>query len=60
MDKKNVAPSIDEQLAALDSLEDKDIDFSDIPETLDWEGWKRGKFCVQKPAIKTLKADGSE
>jgi hypothetical protein len=34
----------DYQLNALAAMKDEDIDFSDIPEQLDWSSAKRGKF----------------
>ena len=37
-------PSLDEQIANMKQKEDKDIDFSDIPEILDWTDAVRGKF----------------
>jgi uncharacterized protein (DUF4415 family) len=42
--KKNSIPPMKEQIANLRQKEDKDIDFSDIPEILDWSGMERGKF----------------
>jgi uncharacterized protein (DUF4415 family) len=42
--KKDNIPHLEEQLAALDAMKDEDIDFSDIPEILDWTGAVRGKF----------------
>jgi uncharacterized protein (DUF4415 family) len=41
---KDKIPNLREQLAALDAMKDEDIDFSDIPEVLDWTGAVRGKF----------------
>jgi hypothetical protein len=32
------------ELEALAAMRDEDIDFSDIPEVLDWSGSKRGLF----------------
>lgn len=32
------------QLEALRALPDEEIDTSEIPEVLDWSGWKRGVF----------------
>lgn len=40
----NGIPSIEEQVAALEQKEDRDIDLSDIPEILDWSGAVRGKL----------------
>ncbi len=50
---------VQEQLEALDAMTDKDIDFSDIPEILNWEGAERGKFYrpVKKPVTLRLDAD---
>lgn len=42
--KKGEIPHLGEQLAYLDSVKDEDIDFSDIPEILDWSKAVRGKF----------------
>ncbi len=59
MNKIKKMPNIQEQLAALDSMTDKDIDFSDIPEILNWEGAERGKFYrpIKKPVTLRLDAD---
>ena len=59
MNKSKKMPSIEEQLAALDKMTDKDIDFSDIPEVLNWEGAERGKFYrpVKKSVTLRLDAD---
>jgi uncharacterized protein (DUF4415 family) len=59
MSKNKKIPSVQEQLDALDSMKDKDIDYSDIPEILDWEGAERGKFYrpVKKPVTLRLDAD---
>ena len=42
--KKDEIPNLEEQLAHLASVKDEDIDFSDIPEILDWSKAVRGKF----------------
>ena len=42
--KKNDIPNLEEQLDVLTAMKDEDIDFSDIPEILDWTGAVRGKF----------------
>jgi uncharacterized protein (DUF4415 family) len=56
---KNEIPSLDEQIANMKQKEDKDIDFSDIPEILDWTGAVRGKFYrpVKKHVTLRLDAD---
>lgn len=40
-------------------MKDEDIDFSDIPEILDWEGAERGRFYrpIKKPVTLRLDAD---
>ena len=52
-------PSVAEQIANMKQKEDKDIDFSDIPEILDWSGAVRGKFYrpVKKHVTLRLDAD---
>ena len=52
-------PPIEEQIANMQQKEDKDIDFSDIPEILDWAGIVRGKFYrpVKKHVTLRLDAD---
>ena len=59
MNKIKKIPSAQEQLAALDSMRDKDINFSDIPEILDWAGAERGKFYrpIKMPVTLRLDAD---
>ena len=59
MNKNKKTPSIEEQLKALDSMDDKNIDYSDTPEILDWEGAERGKFYrpIKKPVTLRLDAD---
>lgn len=42
--RKNEIPHLEEQLAYLQSVKDEEIDFSDIPEILDWSKAVRGKF----------------
>jgi uncharacterized protein (DUF4415 family) len=42
--KENRLPTAEEQMATLKQKADKDIDFSDIPEILDWSSSVRGKF----------------
>ena len=52
-------PPIEEQIANMKQKEDKDIDFSDIPEILDWSGAVRGKLYrpVKKHVTLRLDAD---
>ena len=50
-------PAIEEQLAALDRMTDDDIDYSDIPETLDWSEAEIGKFYRPKKRPITLRLD---
>ena len=56
---KNKIPPMEEQLEALDAMKDEDLDFSDIPEILDWSGAERGKFYrpIKKPVTLRLDAD---
>lgn len=41
---QNEMPSLEEQMANLKQKSDDEIDFSDIPEILDWSNAVRGKF----------------
>lgn len=41
---QNEMPSLEEQMANLKQKSDDEIDFSDIPEILDWSKAVRGKF----------------
>ena len=52
-------PPIEEQIANMRQKEDKDIDFSDIPEILDWTGAIRGKLYrpIKKHVTLRLDAD---
>ena len=50
-------PPIEEQIANIKQKEDKDIDFSDIPEILDWTGAVRGKFYRPLKKHVTLRLD---
>ena len=54
-----VFPPIEEQMANMRQLEDTEIDFSDIPEILDWTGAVRGKLFrpVKKHVTLRLDAD---
>ena len=44
-------------LKALAAMKDEDIDFSDIPEQLDWSGAKRGMFYKPIKQQLTLRLD---
>lgn len=50
---KNRLASLKEQMASLKQMDDKDIDFSDIPEISDFAGFERGKFQrpIKKPVL---------
>jgi len=50
-------PPIEEQIANMKQKEDKDIDFSDIPEILDWSGAVRGKLYRPVKHHVTLRLD---
>ncbi|MDR0239073.1 MAG: BrnA antitoxin family protein [Deltaproteobacteria bacterium] len=50
-------PPIEEQIANMRQKEDKDIDFSDIPEILDWTGVVRGKLYRPVKRHVTLRLD---
>ena len=39
-----LTPEQEQELQSLAEMPDEEIDFSDIPETLDWSGAKRGMF----------------
>ena len=58
MNKNNI-PTLEEQMANLKQLDDKDIDFSDIPEIHDFTGFERGKFYrpIKKQVTLQLDAD---
>ena len=45
-------------IAALSAKGDDDIDFSDIPLTLDWSGAEIGKFYRQPKKSVTIRLDG--
>jgi uncharacterized protein (DUF4415 family) len=57
--KNDGIPTLEEQIANMKQKEDKDIDFSDIPEILDWTNAVRGKFYrpIKKPVTLRLDAD---
>ncbi|MDR0827131.1 MAG: BrnA antitoxin family protein [Desulfovibrio sp.] len=59
MNKTETIPSVEEQLEALKNIKDEDIDFSDIPELLDWSSSVRGKFYrpIKKPVSLRIDAD---
>ncbi len=40
----SIAKTREEQINYLKNLKDKDIDFSDIPETTDFSGWEPNSF----------------
>lgn len=52
-------PSVEEQMKNMQQKEDKDIDFSDIPEILDWSDATRGKLYhpIKKHVTLRLDAD---
>jgi len=50
-------PTLEEQIANMKQKDDKDIDFSDIPEILDWSGVVRGKFYRPVKRHVTLRLD---
>ena len=50
-------PPVAEQIANMQQKEDKDIDFSDIPEILDWSGAVRGKLYRPVKRHVTLRLD---
>ncbi len=56
---KTRIPPLKEQMANLKQMDDKDIDFSDIPEILDWSGAVRGRLYrpIKKPVTLRLDAD---
>lgn len=55
--KKDNIPCLDEQLEALSSMQDKDIDLSDIPEIKDFAGFQRGKFFRPLKTPVTIRLD---
>ena len=54
---KVAIPPIEEQIANMKQKEDKDIDFSDIPEILDWSGAVQGKLYRPVKRHVTLRLD---
>jgi uncharacterized protein (DUF4415 family) len=59
MNKIEAIPSVEEQIEALKHIKDEEIDFSDIPEILDWTGSTRGKLYrpIKTPVTLRLDAD---
>ncbi len=55
--KKDNIPNLEEQLAYLESVQDKDIDFSDIPEIRTLAGAVRGKFYRPLKQHVTMRID---
>ena len=55
--KKHDLPPLDEQISVLRQLKDSEIDFSDVPEILDWSGAVRGKFYRPIKRHVTLRLD---
>ena len=55
--KKNDIPNLEEQLEALKTMKDEDIDLSDIPEIRDFAGFERGKFFRPLKSPVTLRLD---
>jgi len=54
---KVAIPPLKEQIVNMKQKEDKDIDFSDIPEILDWSSAVRGKFYRPLKKHVTLRID---
>ena len=54
---KVAIPPLEEQIANMKQKEDQDIDFSDIPEILDWTDAVRGKFYRPVKMHVTLRLD---
>lgn len=52
-----ITPEIRAQLERLATMSDDDIDFSDIPEKLDWSNAVRGKFYRPVKQQLTLRLD---
>lgn len=55
--KTSDIPSIEEQMATMRQKSDDEIDFSDIPEVLDWSGAVRGKFYRPVKEHVTMRLD---
>ncbi len=52
-----LTPKQRKMLAKIVDIKDEDIDFSDIPEQLDWKGAKRGMFYKPVKQQLTLRLD---
>jgi len=54
-----IPPEMLEQLKRLEAMKDEDIDFSDMPEVLDWSNAVRGKYYrpIKKPYSLRLDED---
>ena len=56
-DITELPPDVQQQLRALESLSDDEIDTSDAPEILDWSGARRGVFYRPVKKQITLRLD---
>lgn len=54
---KKLASKLEKELAALDTMPEKDIDLSDAPEVTDWSSAQRGKFYRPLKEQVTLRLD---
>ena len=45
----SLTPEQERELQSLAEMPDEEIDFSDIPRTLDWSGAQRGMFYQAQP-----------
>ena len=54
---KGITPEIAANLAEIEAMGDDDIDFSDIPEKLDWSNAVRGKFYRPVKQQLTIRID---
>lgn len=55
--KTSDMPPIEEQMATMRQKSDNEIDFSDIPEVLDWSDAVRGKFYRPVKEHVTMRLD---
>lgn len=55
--KTSDIPPIEEQMATMRQKSDNEIDFSDIPEVLDWSDAVRGKFYRPVKEHVTIRLD---
>lgn len=55
--KTSDIPPIEEQMATMRQKSDNEIDFSDIPEVLDWSEAMRGKFYRPVKEHVTMRLD---